>query len=101
MDAGTAAWTGPGFKAGQSGWTVAHLCSVFCSHGQSRRTALKGPPKRPSRGGLLRPSHRQDLALQVSLPLGTLGYDPEYLGCPLPTLTRTLSFPTLRAVTGS
>lgn len=24
-----------------------------CSHGQSRRTALKGPPKRPSRGGLL------------------------------------------------
>ncbi|KAB0396970.1 hypothetical protein E2I00_000550, partial [Balaenoptera physalus] len=32
--------------------------------GQSRRTALKGLPKHPSRGDFLRPSHHQDLDLQ-------------------------------------
>jgi hypothetical protein len=36
--------------------------------------ALKGQPKHPNRGGLLRPSQHQDLDLQVSLPLCTLIY---------------------------
>lgn len=61
--------------------------------------ALKGPPKHPSRGGLLMPSHHQDLDLQVSLPLGALGYDLEYLGCPFPVLTGTLSSPAPCALT--
>ena len=61
--------------------------------------ALKGLPKHPSRGDFLRPSHHQDLDLQVSLPLDALGYDQEYLGCPLPVLTGTLSSPALRAFT--
>lgn len=34
-------------------------------HGQNRQMALKGQPKHHNRGGLLRPSQRQDLDLQV------------------------------------
>ena len=47
--------------------------------------ALKGQPKHPSRGGLLRLSHHQDLDLQVSLPFGALNCDPENPGCSLLT----------------
>lgn len=55
---------------------------LCCSHEQSRRMALKGQPKHPSRGGLLRPSHHRDLDPQVSLPFGALSCGPENLGCP-------------------
>lgn len=55
--------------------------------------ALKGQPRHPNRGGLLRPNHHQDLDLQVSLYLGALSYGPEFPVCPLPTPTGALSFP--------
>ena len=57
--------------------------------------ALKGQLKHPNRGGLLRPSHHQDLDLQVSLYFGALGHGPEFLVCPLPTPMGVLSSPAL------
>lgn len=71
----------PWFQAGlgQSPWVVSQLWVLCCSHGQNRQMALKGQPKHPSRGGLLRPNHHQDLDLQVSLHFGALSYAPGYL----------------------
>lgn len=59
--------------------------------------ALKGQPKRLSRGGLLRLSHHQDLDLQVSLPFGALDYDPEDLAA-LSLYPPALSSPALHVL---
>lgn len=88
----------PGWAWAES-YTVSQLRFCVCSHGQSRQTALKGQPKHPSRGSLLRPSHHQDLDLQVSLHFGALGCDPKSLGCPLPTPTCALSSPAMYILT--